>query len=213
MSRLAVLTAGIVVLIALTGCTATGPRPVPLSRAARIALYEKQTDAEWRAIAASQPSTPRPDLRVQTVSSGSQWVLDIAGCLREEKAPDFTVTPGGAISLAGGVSDNGVGLLPVFVCQARHPRTEDLTRLMSDSQLSSLYDYYVDSLRPCLLLNAGEALRAAPTRAEFIRSYYTKPWSPNDPAAYALYTTGDAGTVRLSALGKRCPPFPSWLPD
>jgi hypothetical protein len=213
MRRLAALAAGTVVLIALTGCTAAAPPPVPLSKAARIALYERQTDAEWRAIAASRPATPRPDLRVQTVSSGSQWVLDIASCLREQKAPNFTVTPGGAISLAGGLSAKGVGLLPVFVCQARHPRTEDLAKLMSDSQLSSLYDYYVDSLRPCLLLNAGEALRPAPTRAEFIRSYYTKPWSPNDPAVHGLYTTGAGGTTTLSALGKRCPPFPSWLPD
>ncbi len=211
MRRLAI---SLAVLLLLTGC-ASDPHPVPLTRAQRVALYERTMDAAWRSLDGRQPSAPRPDLRVQSVSSGGQWVLDIAGCLREQGVPGFSVTSEGQIRLTGDGGNSvgdGVGSVAVFVCQARHPRTQDLASLMSDSQLGTLYDYCVGSLQPCLLMNAGKPVGRVPTRAAFVRDYYTHPWSPNEGARYALYTTGGDGRLVLSALGRRCPPFPDWLP-
>lgn len=207
MRTLPAVTFAVLVIVSLGGCSAPQHHPVPLSRTAKIALYEKSMDAAWAALTTEDPM-PRPDLSVHTVSAGSQWVLDIAGCLREQGAPNFTVTPDGQITLTGNASAN-VGSAPVLVCEAQHPRAQDLEGFYSDSQLGALYDYEVNWLQPCLA-SRGIASPRAPKKSLFIRDYYTNGWTPY--TRLVLPSGGNKDPQQFfSELNDACPPFPFWL--
>ncbi len=198
-------------VVVLAGCVSSEPHPVALSRAAKIALYEKSMDAAWAALTTTAPSAPRPDLTVHTVSAGSQWVLDIAGCLREQGAPSFTVTPDGQITLTGSdAGGNGAGAGPVLICEAEHPRAQDLEGFYSDSQLGALYDYEVNWLQPCLA-RRGVASSKAPRKSAFVHDYYTNGWTAYNGLVVRKSISATSFQQYFSELNAACPPLPFWL--
>ncbi len=201
----------LVMALLLTGC-AGDPHPVPLTRSQQIALYERFSRQDWDQIAQLSPSTPRPDLRVRTVSTGNQWALDMAACLREQGITQFSVTADGSIDLSQspGFTSGLVGL-PQIICTAQHPNTRYLAVFLSDSQLSVLYDYYVNFLRPCLTMHTGAPLARVPSRRAFIARYYANPWSPYDDSRLTTSQTDIDGRDRIAALLAVCPPQPVWL--
>ena len=207
------LAAALTLLLVLSGC-AGDPHPVPLTRAQRVALYEQYSERNWDQLAQLSPSTPRPDLRVQTVSTGNQWALDMAACLREQGITQFLVTADGSVNLTQSPGfSSGITGLPQIVCTARHPNTRYLAYFLSDSQLSVLYDYYVEFLEPCLLMHAGGRLGHVPTRAQFIDSYTTAEWSPYFDRRIDSAEIDKNGRQVPTPLARACPPSPSWLPN
>jgi hypothetical protein len=212
MRRALVVAAALAMVMVLAGCSGD-PHPVPLTRAQRVALYERDSQHGWDQLAQLSPSTPRPDLSVKTVSTGGQWALDMASCLRERGITQFSVTANGSIDLSQSPGfTSGITGLPQFVCQAQHPNTLALDYYLSASQLGVLYDYYVGFLEPCLVMHSGGKIGHIPSRARFIATYDTDGWSPYYDRRLNQVQVDSRGRYVPTALARACPPHPSWLP-
>jgi hypothetical protein len=211
MRRALAAAAALAMVMVLAGCSGD-PHPVPLTRAQRVALYERDSQDGWDQLAQLSPSTPRPDLSVKTVSTGGQWALDMASCLREHGITQFSVTANGSIDLSQSPGfTSGITGLPQFVCQAQHPNTLALDYYLSTSQLGVLYDYYVGFLEPCLVMHSGGKVGHIPSRARFIATYDTDGWSPYYDRRLNQVQVDSEGKYVPTALAKACPPRPSWL--
>ena len=213
MRRLPAAAAALAVLLMLCGCSGD-PHPVPLPQAKRVALYEQRSQQGWDQLAQLNPSTPRPDLAVKTVSTGGQWALDMASCLRKQGITQFSVTANGLIDLTQSPGfTSGITGLPEFVCEAQHPNTLSLDSYLSASQLSVLYAYYVGFLEPCLVMHSGGRVGHIPTRARFIATYNTNAWSPYYDRRINQVQVDSEGRYVPTALARACPARPTWLHD
>jgi hypothetical protein len=197
--------------LVLTGCANSDPHPAPLARAQKIALYERSTDGAWNDFRRLDSSLARPDLRVRTVSSGSQWVLDTAGCLRNHGVKEFSASSTGVVTISGEAGGLNTGSELIFICRAEHPRTSDLDGFLSSAQIGALYDYYVNWLQPCLVSRGIPSVKA-PTRKSFTADYYVAGWSPYNVVRYFRGATGISPDERFVTLNRECPPEPFWLP-
>ena len=212
MRRALAIAVALAVVATLAGCSGD-PHPVPLTRAQRIALYEEDSQRGWDQLAQLSPGTPRPDLSVKTVSTGGQWALDMASCLREQGITQFSVTANGSIDLSQSPGfTSGITGLPQLICQAQHPNTVRLDYYLSNSQLAVLYDYYVGFLEPCLVMHAGGKVGHIPSRARFIATFNTDGWSPYFDRRINSVQVDSQGRYVPTALAKACPPTPAWLP-
>ena len=116
------------------------------------------------------------------------------------------------IDLAGATDIHDVNTrISEFVCQAQHPTDAQLREMLSPAEADVLYSYYVDSLQPCLLLNAGVVPQRPPSRTSFVSTYTGTSWSPYDASATPDTVVDNSGNLRHTALGARCPRFPSWV--
>ena len=191
-ARITLLLCPLVACLGLTACTGTDPRPVPLTFTQKIARWESASRVGWLVDTQNVGAKQFPDLTVQTASSGSQWELDVSLCLQHENTD--TSTPDDAL----------------FVCKARHPKLSDLDRFLSDSQASVLYDYYVDSLQPCLLM-AGQPVTTPPSRAVFLaENRRNETWSPWQSSRLLVFGNPQDSARRYRILQAQCPPAPKW---
>ena len=207
----AIVSAAAALALLLSGCSGD-PHPTPLGAAARVALYERSTTKQWDTFAPTTPAAFRPDLRVHTVSTGAQWVRDMSKCLGGKGLASLQSTADRPIDLAGASDIHDVNTrISEFVCQAQHPTDAQLRAMLSPSEANVLYDYYVDSLQPCLLLNGGVVPVRPPSRAAFVSTYSSTSWSPYDASVVADTVVDGDGNISRTPLGERCPRFPSWV--
>ena len=202
----------VVSLLALVGCAGTDPHPVALGTEQQVRLYERANTAAWGALSAEGAAGESPDLRVVAISDGSRWTGNMSGCLENRGVVSFQVAEDGTVTLSRLDQDNGFGKLSIFICHAQYPRHQDLSLFLSPSQASVLYDYYVDSLQPCLLTK-GHEIATPPTRKHFLEQVSTSArWSPYIAivARHALSNTL-SDSSGLAALKTLCPPYPAWL--
>ncbi len=211
-SRVVAIVCGAAALAVLLGGCAGDPHPKGLGAPARIALYERSTNLQWDSFAPQSPASFRPDLRVHTVSTGEQWVLDMSKCLGGLGLASLQSMADRPIDLAGATDIHDVNTrISEFVCQAQHPTDAQLRAMLSPGEAGVLYSYYIDSLQPCLLLNAGVVPRRPPSRVAFVTTYTGTSWSPYDASNTPDTVVDSHGNVRPTALGSRCPRFPSWV--
>ncbi len=209
--EIGIAAAAVALALCLSGCTGD-PHPAALGFGARVALYEQTATRQWEAFAPQSPPSLRPDLHVHTVSTGARWVRDMSACLGGRGLASLQSTADRPIDLGGATDLHDVNTrISEFVCQAQHPTDAQLRAMLSPSQAGVLYDYYVDSLQPCLLLNAGVVPVRPPKRDVFVLSYSGTSWSPYDASPVPDSVVDRRGDVRPTALGERCPRFPDWI--
>ncbi|MHA6694907.1 hypothetical protein [Homoserinimonas sp. A520] len=93
-----------------------------------------------------------------------------------------------------------------LTCRIQYPPHPKYTQPLNDAQLEFLYDYFVDTLTPCLE-GEGISVDPAPSRATFVEEYYTHPWSPYD----SLGRTPSQGKLDWIDLNKKCPQIPDGI--
>lgn len=189
----------------LTGC-ACAPA-APLSDRGRMTIYRESIDRTWDQLHEEYPDAVRPPVDIQVTRAGQTWAGKVNACLAARDVPGVTVSATRGIFVQSGAAlwpnDSEAVDVAIFACTAPYPTTDELAELLSDAQLSALYDYYVTFVEPCML-GAGHRVTGTPSRARFISDYYTRiSWSPSN---YAYL-----GRPSVDALARRCPPKPAWL--
>ena len=102
------------------------------------------------------------------------------------------------------IADTEQALLAQYTCRAKFQLNAGALALLNTAQLDYLYDYYQDTLMPCLGLR-GVALEAVPRREEVVdvARFGSYPWNPYDQ----LYDFG-LGMAAPDGLLAACPAFP-----
>lgn len=189
-------------LVALTGCAAPPPAmPPPLSDdQVRAILVEQQADW-WLSMF---PAEPVPVIEpIAEIAEGDQaavisrcvLALGLEGVVADESSGWFLMGPG---------ADSREVNRAQYTCTAQYPvEITDPTAwgLLSEAQLSWLYDFYDARLIPCLRLS-GFLVGALPPRGDFVDSI-SGHWSPY----YAMSPQPDSPS-EWARIDARCPPPP-----
>lgn len=132
-------------------------------------------------------STPAPAETAEVVANvpSAGWSTVISGCMRSAGFADYVIAE----------SDDEQRALDE--CVARYPAESAFSVYPSSAQLEQLYDYYRDTLVPCLAAHGFVSQGEAPSREEFTAARGQRRWTPYD----ALETRPpDAVRQRCAAL-------------
>ena len=104
----------------------------------------------------------------------------------------------------GLIADAEQALFAEYSCRAKFQLNAGALALLNTAQLDYLYDYYQDTLMPCLGLR-GVDLESVPARKEVVdvARFGSYPWNPYDQ----LYDYG-LGMAAPDDLLAACPAFP-----
>lgn len=149
-----------------------------------------------------------PDVMlVRWVDSG-EWPLAQVECLQE-------------LGYAVRLTDDGQGIdfsdLPesqarkgspldaaLYECEAKYSLDPKHEIPLNDAQLATLYDYFTQTLGPCLE-RRGVAVDAAPSLQRFIQDYAnSSEWTPYESVDVANMSSAD-----WNALNRDCPQIPT----
>jgi hypothetical protein len=170
-----VLLAATALVLALTGCVqAVGPPPVTDADLEEYIGIQQQR--QWSFIAPTSLEHPRLESRVL---GPEQLFGSERNCPVGPDALDDTFA--------------------CLVAELPHPST---TNFFSRAQLDYIYDYFQDSLVPCLL-QYGLDVGYAPSREEFTREPGWLSWDPYSELG------AEVPPSRAAELRWRCPPMPA----
>lgn len=190
--------------LVLAGCTAVPEAHPPESE--YDVIVAERLDAVWRQ--SGLDDRARPDVASGPVVSQFEAGERFSECMAERGWPDYFVNENGtgfgyqSIDLTSSDAET----LDWYECFAAYPVDAQFT-MNSVEQFDFVYDYFQDTLIPCLAEN-GYALRRAPTRLEFrtILEGWTDPLFPYVWNPY--YDIQFTGSVAELPVAKICPPTP-----
>ena len=188
----------------VAGCTATPP-PTPGDGDFAV-IIDQRIDSVW--LQSKLDESARPQVTVGEPARQFEAARLFAACMVEQGWSDYYVNENGtgygyrAIQLTTSDAET----LDWFECFAAHPVDSEFT-FESTAQFDLVYDYYQDSLIPCLAEN-GYPVSRAPTRIEFRTTLvgFTDPlfpfiWNPY----YDIDATVPVEQLPVAAI---CPPEP-----
>lgn len=209
--RLGWLVWSAMILLVLAGCVADteppepGPGPTESLNQDLTAVEEqvvgRYLDIAWRNVASIHPDAMRPEVDRVRLIDQTDWTTIIPDCLAEmghHVEPDAN----GSWSVQG-----GPGSEPYFVafytCEAMYPVHPKYIAPMTDAKITRLYDYYLNSLKPCLE-REGYTVPPAPSLQRFRETYRT------DGGWFIHAGVADAaiGTEELARINRVCPQVP-----
>ncbi|WP_259336626.1 hypothetical protein, partial [Clavibacter phaseoli] len=127
-----------------------------------VAALRESADGEWQRVLQERPDAVRPDVPVERILAGEEWVRQQAACLGESGVRVQVIGTGDDVRLGTDSADPVVR----YVCQVRFPVAPQGP--LTDAALGWLHDYYVDFLIPCYA-SAGEPYEGeVPDRDAFI---------------------------------------------
>ncbi len=183
----AVLIAGGALLLA--GC-AVAPAPLP----------PQPTDGDWAALTQQRldylwqqtgiEDARRPAVHANPAAHPWEATIAFTECMRDRGLPGYAVLDGAVTTTPFSAALPAEERLAWYTCYAENPRTSEIEALRSRAQFDYLYDYYRDSLVPCLE-RFGARLAEVPTRDQFSLElpvgsvFFMIPaqWSPYDEVA------------------------------
>lgn len=190
-------------VLLLSGCVGW-PATSPISQAERDGIRTELLDALWQPVADQYPEAQRPGVAIASTVPDHDWPAVVIDCLHRLGYV--------AVQSAGGVEyRNGNGKTPLefavalYSCAGSHPAESWVAARLGPRQSASLYGYYLNVVRPCLLL-AGAPSPASPDRSAVESLAGLAGWNP-----YQVIWTSGIPASRLSYLEQRCPPVPVWL--
>ncbi|MCJ1711970.1 hypothetical protein MT344_12370 [Clavibacter michiganensis subsp. phaseoli] len=156
-----------------------------------VAALRESADGEWQRVLQERPDAVRPDVPVERVLAGEEWVRQQAACLGESGVRVQVIGTGDDVRLGTDSADPVVR----YVCQVRFPVAPQGP--LTDAALGWLHDYYVDFVIPCYASEGEPYEGEVPDRDAFIAlSHAGDPWQP--------YVA-----TRDGVLESRCPQAPA----
>ena len=190
------LTAVAIAALAISslGACATATRPIPPNPKGPelTELTNRELDLQWQYIGLT-PDSPRPTVKVVRFIGPDEAKQVYSDCMTESGFPFYG---------ANGPTDDADNYerLAIYICTAKYPQPPATYGLYSAAQHDFLYDYYLDTLIPCVR-SSGIKLNDVPSRDEY-KSTTSFSWSPLDQ----LSKVGD--DLRF-VIESRCPAYPS----
>ena len=128
----------------------------------------RELDLQWHYIGLT-PDSPRPTVQVVRFISEDEAKQVYSDCMTESGFPFYG---------SNGPTDRADNYerLAIYVCTAKYPLPPANYGVFSAAQHDYLYDYYLDTLIPCLR-SAGIRLAAVPSREEY-KSKDSFSWNP-----------------------------------
>jgi hypothetical protein len=188
------------VVLAVSGCSATTAPPQALSDAELDDRVRAELDRQW-AFTGLDGVVPRPEPAVEIVGTDGAASQGFWECMSAAgfESWGFSGDAGLTLSLADGSAPapSPDQQLAFYSCNARFPMIDTLTV----DQLNFIYDYYQRWLIPCLA-DAGYPVGVAPSRREFTTETPQFGWRWRPYAAIADVP----GETRYVALQRECKP-------
>lgn len=193
--RIAVALVGV---LALAGCVAAPPPGASESEIS--ALQERSLEQTWeRTGLDGDPPAVEPGPAV----ASDAWGQTVYDCVLQQgfvlRGFEWSPDHGASLGADSGNDVDDPGLQRAFYeCIAANPRAiDEHTIALTDAQLDYIYDYYLKSLVPCMVLN-GFTPSTAPTREEFLA--IRGQWSP--------YYSVDVGlsSIQFDQIEQTCGP-------
>ena len=162
----------VVAALLLAGCTVT-PVAEPLSGLSpeEEQLYAQSFALQWSGIEVAGD----PVVGVVAYVPSAGWGTAVAGCMNAAGYPDYGVT---ATGMTYPAREDDAEALALYTCIGEYPVQADFSSYANEAQLGYLYDYFRDSLVPCLATEGYTVPGAAPTREQFTRFTVEPRWNP-----------------------------------
>jgi hypothetical protein len=198
--------AGLLVLLVLTGC-------VPTARPPAGGFTDEQSLK--LALARTEGVFPDglPDGYTVTLVESQDLGDAIVECLADEGFESYTSLGDGVLWSGDGAMSDAEGQAWTL-CSTAWQAFPSETDALNDQQLGYLYDYYRESVVPCLAL-AGITLPDPPTRRQFIESGGA--WQPVLPQSETYvsggFDTGASPWLRSTPGGDLMARCPTWPPE
>ena len=156
----------------LAGCTAA-PMEEPLTglTADEEVLYAQSFALQWSGI--EVPDAPEVPVVAYVPSAG--WGTVVAGCMNAAGYEQYSATRSG---MSYPSRDSDAETLALYTCIGQYPVQADFSAYANKAQLEYLYDYFRNSLVPCLAARGYIVPGAAPTREEFTEFTVQPRWNP-----------------------------------
>ena len=198
-------------VLVLSGCAAEidppepGPGPTQSLNQQITAVEEqivsKYLDNAWRNVVSIHPDAIRPEVDRVRLIHQTDWTTIIPDCLAEmghHVEPDAN----GSWSVQGGPESEPY-FVAFYTCEAMYPVHPKYNAPMTDAKIAKLYDYFLNSLKPCLEAE-GYAVPPAPSLQRFQETYRT------DGGWFIYAGVADAaiGTEELARINRVCPQVP-----
>lgn len=184
--------AALAAMLALAGCT-TVPVGEPRSGLsdAEEQLYAQSFALEWAGI--EVPGAPAVSVVSYVPPAG--WGTVIAGCMNAAGYEDYSATRSG---LSYSARESDAESLALYTCIGQYPVRGDFSAYANKAQLEYLYDYFRDSLIPCLAREGYLVPGTAPSKESFTAVTVLPRWNP-----YGALIDRPPADVR-----ERCPASP-----
>ncbi len=195
-------------VLMLSSCVAIPQTtPEPTSRKTSTvpsvsAAPEDPLDLLWLAYVGAYPDAERPAVELVRYISPADGAPFRVSCMHDEGFPD--VSEGQDGSIASGIvppAQNEAYAIAQYVCAVKYQIAPEYQLPFTDEQLGDLYDYYVESLIPCLD-GKGYAVVDIPSRGTFVDSEYEQGWSP-------YQYVRDFDENEWLSVNEQCPQWPS----
>lgn len=201
--RAASVVAAIGVLGGLAACSVPQPHsadlPTPTPAATRLGSV---TDDLWQMVRSRFPDAQRPAVQLIRFASPAEMPSLQVDCLHEEGFPDVTLTPDAGVVVKGIPAEQQEALaIAQYSCGVKYQIEPEYTDALTAVELSTLYDYYKDSLIPCLT-SQGFSVVDVPSKSTFIDNYASTGWTP-------YVSVASASQQNWYDLNEACPQWPA----
>ncbi len=193
-------------VVLLCGCASvTAPQP-GLDSDEEADLKQYIADLNWQVTGLSDDLRPPPP-RVTTVSPDDR-VPAYVKCMNIAGFDNYRATGGGGFEIGDASMDDRTDaeLIADYVCNLSFEVDGQYDGWLNSGQLGYIFDYYRDSLVPCLE-TLGYEVQDAPSRAEFIRTLGG--WHPY----FAVRESQQALFFDDARVIDECAPMPAGIPD
>lgn len=198
MSRLPPAAAAALAALALTGCAVVHPPP-PATDADVESLTARILERSWQNTGLPGDA---PQVDARPPASQDELFPLSAECMADAGVVSYSwsFSPDNGYTLSewsDSTLDDTEVQRTFYVCVATYPQPLREGDMVTDAQLTYLYEHYQDMIVPCMIDN-GYVISDAPTRAEFIET--RGQWNP-----YAFVHT-TIGGAELTAVRGLCGP-------
>lgn len=170
----------------------------------KATIRSRILDRAWATVQLEYPEAIRPDIRNSRTVSDHDWTDVMIGCLRASG-----IVADASEGLVGYTRSNGQTQLEVAVhfysCAASNQSVSEVTPFLDKAKTMALYDYYLNTVRPCLL-SVGAYSPPSPDLSAAKNPEGLGGWNPYQ----TVWVTG-VSTQTVRYFEQRCPPTPAWL--